>query len=67
MSGLDELCAGLDESLRAEVRAKNLFAAAMLVRANGMELFGTEWEPDWAIHGGDFDFGLTWRVQASPL
>ena len=26
-----------------------------------MELFGTEMEPDWAIYGGNYDFGFTWQ------
>ena len=48
---------GLDETLQKEVRAKHLFAAAVVTCANGMELFGTELEPDWAIYGGEYELG----------
>ncbi len=50
----DELKTGRDEALMNEIRAKNLYAAAILERTNGMELFGTEMEPDWEIYGGNF-------------
>jgi len=62
---LDE---GWNESLPAEQRAKALFASAKIARTNGMELLGTELAPDWFIHGGDFDWGLTWeqRSNAAP-
>jgi hypothetical protein len=60
---LDELTAALDagwnESAPAAERARSLFAAAKIVRADGMELLGTELAPDWAIHDGNFDWGLT--------
>lgn len=63
-SRLDELTAELDagwnESAPATERARSLFAAAKIARADGMELMGRELAPDWFIHGGDFDWGLTW-------
>ena len=40
-------------------RAAALFVAAKLVREHGMELIGTEVEPDWHIHGGQFAEGVT--------
>jgi LysM repeat protein len=40
-------------------RADALFAAARIVRNHGMELIGTEVEPDWHVHGGDYDEGVT--------
>ena len=49
---------GRNESFPQTERAKSLFTAAVMVRTNGMELFGTELAPDWAIYGGDFDCGL---------
>jgi hypothetical protein len=52
---LSNLSNGRDTNQPAEMRAKNLFAAAVMTRTNGMELFGTEMEPDWAIYGGDYD------------
>ncbi len=56
---------GLDKTLPKEVRAKNLFAAAVMARTNGMELFGTELEPDFAIYGGSYEYGLTWATRAT--
>jgi phage tail protein X len=49
-----ELKAGHDETLPAEQRAQTLFAAAFMTRTNGMELLGTEVEPDWRVYDGDF-------------
>ena len=62
---LTELNAGRDGTLPAKLRARNLFAAACMTRTNGMELFGTEVEPDWAIYGGEYDFDATWQNRAS--
>jgi hypothetical protein len=36
-----------------------LFEAAKLVRQHGMELIGAEVEPDWHIHDGQFEEGVT--------
>jgi tetratricopeptide (TPR) repeat protein len=59
----DELSAnlqrGADENLSAAERAQALFAAAGMTRTNGLELIGTEVEPDWHLHGGDFEVGVT--------
>ncbi|MDB6028427.1 MAG: LysM domain protein, partial [Verrucomicrobiales bacterium] len=44
-----------DETLPKEERAKAFWSAAQMVRTNGMELLGTESEPDWAIYKGNFD------------
>lgn len=59
----DELALGLsdgwNEALPAEHRAKALFSAAVVTRANGMELVGTEVGPDWFVHGGNFECGVT--------
>lgn len=62
---LIELRDGRDEKLSPEMRAKELFAAAVMTRTNGLELFGTEMEPDWAIDGGNYDFGFTWQNRAT--
>src|SRR6266581_377670 len=65
----DELIAALrggwDESAPNEQRAKALFAAAIIARTNGMELLGTEVEPDWQIYGGGFAWGVTWECRAT--
>lgn len=58
--------AGRNEQNPPAARAKSLFAAAVMARTNGMELFGTELEPDWAIYGGDFGGGFGfWRNRAT--
>jgi len=44
-----------------------LFEMAKLVRHHGMELIGTEVEPDWHIHGGDYDYGVTIASRATNL
>lgn len=50
---------GWNESLPAEQRAKSLVEAAALARFKGLELLGTELEPDWHYHGGNFTDGVT--------
>jgi len=39
--------------------------AASLTRTNGMELFGTELQPDWFLEHGDFEAGVTWEGRAT--
>jgi hypothetical protein len=56
---------GRDEQQPATVRAEALWTAAQLLRKEGMELIGTEGEPDWAIHGGNFEIGVTATDRAS--
>jgi hypothetical protein len=62
---LDELQTGHNLSLLPEIRAQNLFAAAVITRLQGMELFGTELDPDYEIYGGDFDYGYTWQSRST--
>ena len=40
-------------------RAKAFWEAAKLTRKHGIELIGTEVEPDWAVHGGSYEAGVT--------
>lgn len=54
---VDDLKNGRNNGLPADERAKALFAAAVMTRTNGMELLGTELEPDWLIYEGEYDFG----------
>lgn len=58
----DELMAALkrgeDESLPAGERSAGWFAGAKLLKEQGLELIGTELEPDWHIHGGWREHGL---------
>lgn len=44
-----------DEALRARKRAKCYYEAAIMMRKYGMELSGTELDPDWFDYGGDYD------------
>ncbi len=50
---------GWDENQPTNSRATALFTAAVIARTNGMELLGTEVEPDWHIHGGNFEEGVS--------
>jgi hypothetical protein len=38
-------------------RAESLWTAATIARHSGMEILGTELDPDWAIFGGSFELG----------
>ncbi|MES2643806.1 MAG: hypothetical protein V4850_30240 [Myxococcota bacterium] len=40
----------------AEVRAAALWEAALLARTKGLELLGTELQPDFSLYEGDFDY-----------
>jgi hypothetical protein len=62
MKALD---AGWKESEPADQRARALFAAAIIARTNGLELLGTELQPDWHVHDGNFEYGLTWELRAT--
>lgn len=46
---------GYDRAAAAAERAAGFWAAAQIVRAKGMEILGTELEPDWAIWEGYHD------------
>ncbi|MCX6898599.1 MAG: hypothetical protein NT105_07855 [Verrucomicrobia bacterium] len=66
---LDELArsfaTGNAAALTAQQRAAALWTAACLTRTNGMELIGTEAQPDWAMHEGNFEDGPTVAGRAS--
>jgi tetratricopeptide (TPR) repeat protein len=49
---------GADVSLSVGERAEAWFAAAKMTRAEGMDLFGTELDPDGHLFGGSFDLGV---------
>jgi len=46
---------GNDRALPAEQRARSLFQAACITRRQGMEIAGSENEPDWTFTQGDFE------------
>jgi hypothetical protein len=48
---------GFDNAKPAAERAAGFWRAAESAHTNGMELFGTELEPDWSIWEGDYDLG----------
>jgi len=43
---------GRDFANTPRARAENLYWAAEIAAQHGMELMGTELDPDWAVHGG---------------
>lgn len=49
--------AGFDITRPATERARAFWSAAQSARRHGMELLGTELEPDWSITGGSFGGG----------
>lgn len=59
---------GSDESLTKSERAGGWWQAAQVARAHGLELMGTELEPDWSVHGAHFEAGVTLesRLAAPP-
>ena len=62
---MQALDAGWKEGEPAEQRARALFTAAVIARTNGLELLGTELQPDWHVHDGNFEYGLTWELRAT--
>ena len=69
----DTFCAALklaeDTSQASGARAAAYFQAARLARHDGLELFGTETEPDWRWHDGDYTDGpsLATRLATTNL
>lgn len=61
----DALGRGWDENAPAEQRADALFEAAVITRTNGLELMGTEVQPDWNLYGGNFEGSLTAEVRST--
>jgi LysM repeat protein len=62
---MQSLSQGWDETQAASQRAAALYAAAFITRTNGLELLGTEVGPDWAVHGGGFEEGVTAEVRTN--
>lgn len=55
------LAAARDGKRPAAERARELFRAACVTRHQGMELTGTEVEPDWALEAGSYE--LAWVAE----
>lgn len=60
-----ELQIGRDESLPPAQRSEALLSAAWMTRTNGMELLGTEVEPDWFIYDGGFEEGVSLQTRTN--
>ncbi|HSF40879.1 MAG TPA: hypothetical protein VLT87_13875, partial [Thermoanaerobaculia bacterium] len=58
--------AGEDAARPAGQRAESLFEAACITRHHGLEIQGTELDPDWALHGGSYDVGSFVEVRTKP-
>lgn len=48
-----------DADLAQPARASAFFEAAQTTRKIGLELYGTEVEPDWHVYSGNFTYGVT--------
>ncbi len=59
----DSYCANIsaatDSGTPKERKAEAYWEAAKIARFNGLELFGTELEPDWFYHDGSYEEGPT--------
>lgn len=53
------LTAGTNTTLSTRQRGEALWQAARITRYQGLELLGTEVEPDWRIHGGNYEEGIS--------
>ena len=60
------LKAGKDATRPAAERAESLFEAACVTRHYGMEIQGTELEPDWALHDGSYEQGSFLETRTKP-
>ncbi|MBI2876620.1 MAG: hypothetical protein HYY20_07040 [Candidatus Tectomicrobia bacterium] len=59
--------AGRDRKLSAQKRASALWEAARIARHEGMELLGTELDPDWrALYEGNYQFEALSSVRGGP-
>jgi hypothetical protein len=57
--------AGRSRSTPVHQQAEALFIAAQIMREQGMDLLGTEVEPDWRVHGGSFEEGVSLSQRAA--
>ena len=59
------LTAALDVNTPRDQRITNYYTAAFLVRSNGMEMIGTEVQPDYTCWAGAFEAGPDWQNRAT--
>ena len=64
---MSALQAAGNQDLPDKQRAGAFFAAGLMTRTNGLELFGTEVEPDWAALGGMYDWGVSVASRTNEL
>jgi hypothetical protein len=65
---VEALDRGRDPASSAEERAQSLWEAAQIARQEGMELFGTEVEPDWTLMDGQHEMGAISKLRlALPI
>jgi hypothetical protein len=64
---IDDIRKGLDPSRPPEERAGCLWAAAQVIHGHGMEILGTELEPDYAIWDGDFQWPGLWDARYADV
>jgi hypothetical protein len=60
------LSRGRDAARSVVERSQALFRAACLTRYQGLELLGTEIEPDWFVHGGFYEQDPFAEARADP-
>jgi hypothetical protein len=60
------LAAGRDAGRPAAERSRALFRAACLSRYQGLELLGTEVEPDWALFDAEYEVNSFAAARANP-
>lgn len=59
--------AGFDANRPASERAAAFWRAAQCLHRSGMEILGTEMEPDWAMMQGEYDWNSTAEVRKKQL
>jgi len=61
------LTAALDAHAPREQRVTNYYTAAFLIRSNGMEMIGTEVQPDFTCWAGNHSDGPKWEDRVEEL
>lgn len=61
------LTAAYNREAPREQRVTNYYSAAFLIRSNGMEMIGTEVQPDFTCWDGNFEEGPKWEDRAEGI
>lgn len=59
------LNSAVDSNSPKQDRASAWFEAAEITRSFGLELYGTETEPDWHVYAGNYKYGVTVESRAN--